>query len=400
MNFYKYQAIDGVVIRRGYLYANTTMQCYTTLQHQGIDPFSVARVWSRSLYISPVSNAELSVFTHLLAQLLQSGFSLIDALDAIQDAQGEELLSSILMHITTDIESGISFSEALSPYTSVFSPLYVAMIQTAEISGKMPEVLFELERLLIWQDSMKSRIKKVTFYPLFSAIVLFVVIIYLMVYLVPNLTAFIATTGFTLPWYTDVLLAVSDYVGRYYGYMLGVVITMPVVLFLISRQSLAAQYYFSKILLSLPGIGAILENSKLSRLTFTVGTMYASGVPVLQALVASEPTLTNEYLQHQLLLGLERVRSGESIGSGLSVMFANLRVATRIITLGEKGGMLDSSLLQLSDIYNDRVNQSIERFEALIGPTLIILIGSLLIWVIVAVIGPIYDAVFSVAGNL
>jgi type IV pilus assembly protein PilC len=250
--------------------------------------------------------------------------------------------------------------------------------------------------MLKWRDELAAKIRKAVSYPAFTAAVVVGAVTFLMIYLVPQLVQFLRAMGQELPWQTRALIAVSDaFVHRWY-LIFGAPVALVVAAATAVRGNPALRYRLDAALLRLPLAGTLLTKIELARFAATLALMYKSGIPLLDGLRQAEDAVVNRALRE--VLG--RARRLIAQGAGLAEAFASLGLlpATliRMLRVGERSGDLDRALDHVTYFYNRDVDETIERLQSKIEPTLTLILGLLLAWVLSAVLGPVYDAIGNI----
>ncbi len=398
---YKYSALTKVgKINVGEMYAENEKELQNKLKQNDLELIKARNPYLLQGLRIKKESEQLLFFTRNCARMLQAGIPLIDVITELRSHMDDKCFAQALSVILAAIKSGYSFSSAIKDHSVTFPPPYAAMVEIGELSGTLPAVLRDVEKALIWQRNTAKKIKKAIYYPLFSAVVLIAVTVYLMVYLVPNLTTFILNTGFNLPWYTILLIALSDHISEFIVVYLVSLMCLIFVVYGLTKTSKKIQIWSSHAVLIVPWIGSVILNIKLARLTYTVSKMYGAGINIISALESAKNSLSNVALEKTLENVVERIRQGSTLAESMQLAKFFPPIAYQMLSVGEKSGTIEKSLQQVSEIYQERADQSIERMEQAIGPILTLLVGSILIWVILAVIGPIYDAVFSLGTSL
>lgn len=287
-------------------------------------------------------------------------------------------------------------SQALESFPRAFNTVFVSLIRAGERSGRLPDILKTLTEDLKWQDEMAAQSKKALMYPAFVGISVVGVVVALMVFLVPELVKFIMNTSKALPLQTRALIAVSDAL-RSHGHwlLLGTVGTATAVTVLTATNPRAARW-LDAVKLRLWMIGPVKKKLIIARFTHHFALLYASGITVLECLKIGEGIMGNRILA-------EAIRdAGKHIGDGaaLSTSFERTglfpRLVVRMLRVGETTGALDSALVNISYFYNRDVRDALERMQSLIGPVMTMVLGGILVWVILAVVGPIYNSLSTV----
>ncbi len=403
MQWFKYKAFDAAgAVQRGKIQALSTADADNRLSMRGLEPIACSRSFLDYLSVnrSPVSRRQLIDFTFHLQQMVEAGVPLIDALKEYRDTAGQQYMRNVVADLVTRVESGSSLSAACAWQSAVFKSMYTSMLEAGEKSGTLVEVLTDLLALLKWQDETLASLRKVLIYPAFVCVVLCAVIGFVMAWLVPSLTSFIAAAGVVLPWHTEWLIAVSGAITRFWhvGLLVVFVAVFFVGLGISQSQKLALQWH--RLLLALPLIGQVLYKIKLARFCRCSALMYASGINLIDTLKHGEALVDNRWLAQAISSVRERIVAGDSISAAFRDNTEMPELLSRLLHIGESTGALDRAFQQTSYFYDRDSREAIERLEQFIGPALIMLVGGLMMWVVISVIGPIYDLVFSMQGTL
>jgi type IV pilus assembly protein PilC len=332
-----------------------------------------------------------------LQTLLAAGVPLVEALTDIRDgaAPGSALAQAVAITVQR-IESGATLATALAEQPALADAQMLGLVRAGEASGSLNAVLERIVQMLKWRDELAAKIRKAVSYPAFTAAVVVGAVTFLMIYLVPQLVQFLRAMGQELPWQTRALIAVSDaFVHRWY-LIFGAPVALVVAAATAVRGNPALRYRLDAALLRLPLAGTLLTKIELARFAATLALMYKSGIPLLDGLRQAEDAVVNRALRE--VLG--RARRLIAQGAGLAEAFASLGLlpATliRMLRVGERSGDLDRALDHVTYFYNRDVDETIERLQSKIEPTLTLILGLLLAWVLSAVLGPVYDAIGNI----
>lgn len=345
---------------------------------------------------------DLIHFTFNLEQLLTAGVPLRDALDDFARGGGGEAQSrmqSVTLHLIEQIDSGRQLSDACSQLPGVFSPLYTSMVEVGEQTGNLADVMRDLGVLLRWNDETIARIQRVLIYPAFVSLVLLLVIGFVMTWLVPGLMSFLTSTGGELPWHSKTLIAVSDFFVENGVFLLMLAAVAGATSVIAVRKSPKLALVWQRFVLRIPLIGSVLFHIKLARFCRCAALMYASGISLLDALKQCELVLDNQYLAVEIAVIRQRITEGKTVSDCFSDSVVFPPMIGRMIRVGESTGAMEKSFAQISYFYDRQSNESIETLEQSLGPVLIVIVGSVMLWVVVSVIGPIYDLVFSMGAS-
>jgi type IV pilus assembly protein PilC len=273
----------------------------------------------------------------------------------------------------------------------VFDNVFVSLIRAGEQSGRLAEVFESLSNSLKWQDELASQTKRLLMYPAMVLVVVSAVVVFLLVYLVPQVTSLLKTMGIALPMQTKLLIFVSNSIIAYWPFVFGTPVVVAVVLILWINRSPRAAYMWDYAKLHIPLTGPILQKIILARFANFFALMYQSGITVLDALKTSEDIVGNRVLADGLMRAGQQINAGES----LTETFQNLGVfpalVIRMLRVGESTGALDTSLRNVNYFYTRDVRESVDKALKLLEPTLTLVLGIVLALILFSVLTPVYD---------
>jgi type IV pilus assembly protein PilC len=340
-----------------------------------------------------ITRQELINFCFHLEQLARAGVSLIESLTDLRDSLENPRFREIIAGMVESIEGGKTLSQALAEHPQTFDEVMVSLIRAGEQTGSLPQVLNNLLESLKWQDELAAHTKKLVMYPAFLGTVVVAITLFMMIYLVPKMAGFIRNMGQELPTQTKILIATSEFFVGYWYVVIGLPIIIAVIVTFLVSTNRAARYRFDDLKLRLPFIGDILRKIILSRFASVFAMMYSSGITILDSIKATEDVVGNLVIKD----GLKRVGELISEGENVTLAFQNAGMfpplVLRMLRVGENTGALDTALANVSYFYNRDVRESIEKVQAMIEPVMTVTIGLLLGWIMMAVLGPIYDII-------
>jgi type IV pilus assembly protein PilC len=354
------------------------------------------RRFSLSLGRGKVSRKDLINFCFHMEQLTAAGVSVMEGLTDLRDGLDQPRLREVVADMIEDIEGGSQLSEAMGRHPQVFDQAFSSLVTAGEQSGRLTDVFKSLSESLKWQDELASQTKKIIMYPAFVGTVVLAVTIFLMVSLVPQLTGFIKTMGQELPIHTKALIAVSNVFIHYWYILLAVPVVLVVGIQLVLKSSPRARFLADGYKLRIPLIGPVLHKIILARFVTFFALMYASGITILDCIRLSEGIVNNR----QVALGLSQVRQLISEGQGVTAAFQLSGIfpplVIRMLRVGEATGALDNALRNVAYFYNRDIEDMIERVQALIEPVMTVVLGLMLGWIMLSVLGPIYDTISKI----
>jgi type IV pilus assembly protein PilC len=328
-----------------------------------------------------------------MEQLTRSGVPLLEALTDLRDTLCHPRLKETAAAMIESIEGGCTLSQAMEEHPKVFGEIFCSLVRAGESAGRLPEALKGLEESLKWEDELASHTRKLLVYPAFVGAVVTGITVFLMIYLVPQMSSFIANMGQALPLHTRILFATSAFFREHWPFMLAIPAAAAIALKVLVQTSPTARRRFDDAKLRLPLVGGLLRKVVLSRFAAVLAMTYASGIAIIEAVRKTEDVVGNAAVRD----GLQR--AGRLIAEGHTVTgaFQNIGLfpplVIRMLGVGERTGALDAALLNVAYFYNRDVKESVEKLQSMVEPALTLLLGALLGWVMLAVLGPIYDTI-------
>ncbi|MGE5319253.1 MAG: type II secretion system F family protein [Hyphomicrobiaceae bacterium] len=396
MPFFDYRAIDQTGrTTRGTLSAVNDVDLELRLKRMGLDLITLSEL-SRQYAPSGrerVTRRDLVTFCIHMRYITRAGIPLLDGLRDLRDTMEKRGFRDVLAALLEDLEGGKVLSQALAAHPSVFGAVFVHSVRAGEQTGLLDAVFERLAESLKWQEEVAAKAKRLMIYPALVLAVVGAAILFLLVYLVPQVLGLIKTMGVALPLPTLILMAVSGAVRSYWLVALLLALTLGIGLPLWVKKSEAGGDWWDRTQLRLPVIGPIVQKITLSRFTNTLAMMYRSGVTVLDALRAGEMIAGNRVIAG----GIHRAAQQIADGRGLSESFQSLALfpplVIRMLRVGETTGALDEALDNVTYFYNREVLDSIENGLRVLEPVLTAILGLLLGGILVSVLLPVYDLI-------
>jgi len=343
-----------------------------------------------------VKRQDLINFCFQLEQMVTAGVPLVDGLTDLRDSLENPRFREVIGGLIEAIQGGQNLSGALGNYPQVFQPVFRALVKAGEDTGRLPDVLKSLTENLKWEDELSAQTKKLMMYPAFVGGVVLLVTLFLMLYLVPQMVTLIRTMGQTLPLHTRALMAVSGFLVSYWWAVLAAPVLIWVGIKLAARSNPRVRYQIDAFKLSLPVVGPILRKIILSRFASIFALMYASGITILDAIKSSEETAGNLVIQEGLQTVGQQIAEGKNVTAAFQEVGLFPPLVVRMLRVGEATGALDTALLNVSYFYTREVRESIGRMQVMIEPALTVVLGLILGWVMLSVLGPIYDMISKI----
>ena len=397
---YRFKTIDANgKIRSDTMVASNPMELEKRLGTMGFDLLSYkehSKAAKKILRSKSISRRELINFTFHIEQLIKSGVPLIDSLKDIRDSFDYSHFTDVLQTVIDDIEGGKTLSLALAEHPVIFDKVYVTLVRVGEETGQLAEVLKDLAETIRWQDELVSQTKKIMIYPVIVSVVVLLVVSFLMMYLMPQLLPFIKNLGSEIPLHTKILIVISDIFVEYWYLIFSLPFVLVFGLKMLARNNSKVKYYFDGLKLNVWLFGPLVTKIKLARFANYFAMMYSSGITVLDALRISEDMVDNLVLEASIKEARASISDGVIISKSFEAVGVFPSMIVRMLKVGEDTGAMDDALLNVSYFYNREVKESIDKIEPAILPILTILLGGIMMWIMMAVLGPVYDAVAGV----
>lgn len=393
---YAYRALnDAGKTVRGKLSANNDTDLYQQLQSIGL-----VLLDSKTVKVSAVGSAmargitareKIQFFVHL-EQLQAAGVPLLDSLGDVRDSTDVPRVRDMTTTLLNDVSGGTPLSQAFEKHPKIFGELYSALIAVGEESGKLTESFRHLTKHVKWEDAIRQKIVKASRYP---AVVLFIItgmLMFMMGFVVPGIVGFLKGNGQALPPVTLALIATSDFVVGYWWVILLTPIVVIGTIMVLIKSSERMRYAISCLTLRMPIVGDLITKLAISRFAHFFAVMFQSGVPILQCLETAQRVITNPCLEESMKSVRQQVQNGEPLSQAMrnSGQFPSL--VCRMVKIGEDSGNLGGVMDNVTGFYDKDVDDAIDSMIGMIEPALTVVSGAVMGWIVVGVMGPIYDS--------
>ncbi len=388
------ESVEGIIV------ADTQDQAVDKLIEMGLSPVRVQPQAAEAVQAPTAAPAhlrggrlnqrDLAIFTNQLKSLVKARVDLLKALSILYTQADKERFRSLILDLHTTVKNGATFSDALARHREFFSSLYVNLIKTGEASGRLDDVLLELDNFLSKEEEFRMHVRTALAYPILMITVGVAVIFVLFSYVIPKLSSIFSDFDYQLPLPTKIMLAVSGFFKSYWWAILLAAVAFFVTLIQMSRNP-AGRAKLDWLKLKIPVVSSLTLKQSLSRFCRTLSLLIRSGLPVFQALQVSVPTLENAVF----VKDLERV--GKDVLEGVSLSTSMRRVAflppfmIQMISVGEEGGKLESVLTEIANIYTQETDAKLKVITSLLEPLIILFLGVILGAIVLAMMLPIFQ---------
>ena len=354
-------------------------------------------LFSKKIKIFPerIKAKELVFLFKQLSSLFSANVPLIEALAAVSKQTSNDFLRRVLLDIASDVDGGMAFSEALSHYSKTFSPFIVNMIRTGEAVGNLGKVLEHLSSHIEKNYNLTAKIKGAMYYPAFIIVAIFVVVIIMLVFVLPQMSGMFEEFGVELPLPTKILMALSSFLISY-GWTLIIVFFLLFVLVWKYAKTSSGQKIKSIIEIKFPVTGSLFQKIYLSRLAENLGTLIKGGLSIVRSLEIVAGVVGNTLYRDVLNKAQNTVRRGETISSAFAKSEIIPPTFSQMISSGEKSGKIQDTLLDLAKFYSTEVDTTVSNLMSLLEPLLIALMAVMVGFIAAAVLLPVYQLAGSI----
>ncbi|WP_321530857.1 type II secretion system F family protein [uncultured Desulfuromonas sp.] len=390
---------DGRIVDKHYE-SDSREQLRSSLEGQGFHVFRIRR-YSLGFFnaFKPtrrrLSGARLLAFNQELLVLLRSGVPVMQIFDTQVEQLEAGALREVISEVREEVRSGSSLSEAFAKFPHFFPPLYIAALRAGEKTGNVPETL---SRFLTYQkrvERIRDKVRGATFYPLLLTCAAVFVVIFLILFVVPRFSEIYADANVSLPLMTRLLMTLSRNAIQFW-YLLPFAVLVLVGIARLVNNAPSGRLWLDRVRLQLPFIGGLTIDYALSSFGRTLGTTLVSGTPLVEAMRMSRGTLNNCALGQEMMASIRCIEEGVTMSEALGRSGFFPPMALRMIRVGETSGSLTEMLADLADYYESRVEERLDRLTTMIEPVLMMVMGLLIAFIIVAM----YVPIFQLAGTV
>lgn len=378
---------------RGMAMADNEMDLESRLEPLGLELLTAKETREKKgAKYGKVKIKDMIVMCLHMEQLDRAGVPLHEALMDVRDSTESPRLRAVLGNVYEAVKNGSVLSKALHMFPKIFDEVFTGLIASAEKTGNLSEAYEHLTHHMKWNNDLRRKVKKAIKYPIVLLIMISAVITTLMVAVVPQLVEFILGQGFEIPWFTQLLIDVSDAFEHHWYVILGTPVVFIFCIVILRRISEGFAYRWDALMLRMPVIGPVVRKIDLARFTHFFSVMYRSGIDILEAIESSKGVVRNRVLKESLDYVKLSVSNGNSLTSSLKLsnQFPNLVV--RMFKVGEDSGNMNDAMDNINFFYDREVNDAVDGLIGMVQPALTVIMGVLIFWVIAAVFGPLYQS--------
>ena len=340
-----------------------------------------------------VKTKDVTVFTRQFATMINAGLPLVKCLSILSEQTESPVLTEVIVDVQHEVEMGRSLSEALSKHPDVFSELYTSMVKAGEIGGVLDDVLLRIATTLESEAEIRRKIKSALTYPVAMFAISILLLVVMLVFVVPSFEKMFKEIGAELPLLTRLVMGASHFLLSWKGLLLIIALIGGVIYLRRWIKTPNGRRKYDAMKLKLPVFGNLIHKMSLSRFSRTLGTLVASGVPILQALEITSKTVGNVLVAEAVENVRAGVKEGESIARPLSQSPLFPPMVTQMLAIGEETGALDTMLNKVSDFYDSEVSTTVDAMTSLLEPILIVFLGLVVGVIVLSLYMPIFSLI-------
>ncbi len=382
-------------IKKGEVEAANDAAVMAQLRAQMLLPVSVkAKAKDISEYLPflrpGIKIKELVIFTRQFATMIDAGLPLVQCLEILGDQQDNPTFRGIIREVKSDIEQGSTFADALRKHEKPFDSLYVNLVQAGEIGGILDTIMNRLAVYLEKADALARKVKGAMVYPTTVLVVAVLVVVLMLVKIIPTIEKMFADFGGQLPGPTQVVINISHWMQNWLGFFMVVTVAVLMAYFQARKRVPKFRRATDMLALKLPVFGSLLRKVAVARFSRTLGTMVASGVPILDGLDIVAKTAGNMVIEEALYHVKAAISEGKTIAEPLSESQVFPGMVVQMIAVGEETGARESMLSKIADFYDDEVDAAVDALTAMLEPAMMVVLGGTVGGLLVAMYLPIF----------
>jgi type IV pilus assembly protein PilC len=373
---------------RGEIRAAGENQVKSSLRRQGVLPTKIKKRKMRSG--KSIKPRDIAIFTRQLATMMKAGVPLLQAFDIVGRGNPNVSVTKLLNDVRTDVETGTSLSAAFRKYPMYFNALYCNLVEAGEAAGILESLLDRLAVYMEKTEAIKSKIKSALMYPISVVVVAFVVVAVIMIFVIPAFKEVFSSFGADLPAPTLIVIAISEFFVSYWWLIFGGIGGSLYFFMQAWKRNEKMQRVMDRLLLKMPVFGALIEKSCIARWTRTLSTMFAAGVPLVEALDSVGGASGNSLYAD----ATEKIQQEVSTGTSLTAAMTNANLFPTMVlqmcAIGEESGSVDHMLGKAADFYEAEVDEMVAGLSSLMEPIIIVFLGTLIGGIVVSMYLPIF----------
>ena len=377
--------------RSGEIEAETEQGALSKLKQKNITVTRVKKKFESDFLSNkkPITERDIVIFTRQFSTMVDAGLPLVQCLEILGKQADNPAFGEIIMKIKADIEAGSNLSDAMRKHPKVFNSLYANLVEAGEAGGILDTILGRLANYIEKALALKKKVKAAMVYPAAIITVAVTVVAFLMVFVIPTFATMFEGGGAELPGPTAMVMDISNFFRNQWYYIIG----GPILFFILFRKVYATErgnIEIDRFALKLPVFGMLIRKVSTAKFSRTLGTLLASGVPLIEGMDICARTAGNKIVEIAILNSIEAIKEGETIAAPLARENVFPAMVIQMIDVGESAGALDAMLSKIADFYDEEVDTAVDGLTALLEPMLMVFLGIVVGFIVVAMYLPIF----------
>jgi type IV pilus assembly protein PilC len=391
MPTYKYKTTIKGKVQSGEIEAESEQGAITKLKQKKISVTKVKKKFESDFLSNkkPITERDIVIFTRQFSTMVDAGLPLVQCLEILGKQADNPSLGEVVTKIKVDIESGNNLSDAMRKHPKVFSSLYSNLVEAGEAGGILDTILSRLADYIEKALALKKKVKSAMVYPSAIITVAVTVVGFLMVFVIPTFATMFSAGGAELPGPTALVMNLSNFFRNQWYFVVG----LPILFFILFKKVYATErgnIEIDRIFLKLPIMGILIRKVSTAKFSRTLGTLISSGVPLIEGMDICARTSGNKIVELAILNSIEAIKEGETIAAPLARENIFPAMVIQMIDVGESAGALDAMLSKIADFYDEEVDTAVENLTALLEPILMVFLGIVVGFIVVAMYLPIF----------
>jgi len=370
------------------------------LRRQGINPLKVRK--KSSSFLSnrkqKITPGDIAIFSRQLATMMSAGVPIVQAFDIVGRGHNNPSMQDMILSMKGEIEGGTTLTDALEKHPLYFDSLFCNLVQAGEQAGVLETLLDKIATYKEKTESLKGKIKKALFYPAAVILVSIIIVAIIMIFVVPQFKELFAGFGAELPAFTLLVVNMSDFVAGYWWLILLIAGGIGMIISNTWKRSPKFREIVDRVMLKMPVLGNILHKAALARFCRTTATMFTAGVPLVEALQSVAGATGSSVYEKAVLNIRDDVATGQSLQLSMKQQVLFPHMVIQMVTIGEESGALDDMLSKVADFYEEEVDNAVDALSSLLEPLIMVVLGTLVGGLVVALYLPIFQLGSVVSG--
>lgn len=398
MEMYKYVGrTESGAIKRGTIEGTSRRDVMNQLRAQGISPRELTEtkpsIFNRDLNIggNRVKAEDFVIYCRQFATLIRAGVTIVDATNILADQTESKALQKTLRQVESEIRSGIAFSDAVEKHPKVFPPLFSNMVRAGEMTGNLDDTLDRMASYFEKQHTLKKNVQSTMAYPAILTVLIIGVVIFLLIYIIPQFMGIYDQFGSELPAITQFIIGVSEVVQELWWLVLIILAIVIGILIFLYRTNKPFHYWVNVMFLRMPIFGKLLQKTQIARMTRTLSSLFSSAVPILDALEIVAKVVENPVISKVVTDARTNLEEGGTLSEPLAEHWVFPPLVHQMTAIGEETGTLDYMLEKIADFYEEDVDRTVDTLKSLIEPLMIVLLAFVVGFIVLSVMVPMFQ---------